>query len=151
MRDCYFNDQNQYFRYRSGGIIIADDKMLFVKNSNEDYYYMVGGGVHLGETSAQAAEREIAEETGIIAKAERLAAVFENFFEENGRKHHNLEYYYLMKIVDDSALKASSDIDEELVFLPLENLSEYDIRPSFIKQNINEMINGNAVMHGVVN
>lgn len=26
-------------------------KMLFVKSAIEDYYYMVGGGVHMGETS----------------------------------------------------------------------------------------------------
>lgn len=112
---------------------------------------MIGGGVHLGETSAKCAKREIAEETGIIAQAERLSSIVKNFFEENGNSHHNLEYYYIMKIIDAGKIKTSSDIGEELVFLPLDRLSEYDIKPAFIKNNINQMINGSEIIHVIAN
>ena len=53
--------------------------MLFVKCAVGDYYYMVGGGVHMGETSQACIEREVYEETGIHACAEHLAVVCENF------------------------------------------------------------------------
>ena len=62
--DCAFEKGNNWFRYRTGGIIINNNKMLFVKSAIGDYYYMVGGGVHLGETSKACIEREIYEETG---------------------------------------------------------------------------------------
>lgn len=35
--------------------------MLFVKCAVGDYYYMVGGGVHMGETSQACIEREVYE------------------------------------------------------------------------------------------
>ena len=63
--DCGFEKENNWFRYRAGAIIINDDKMLFVKSAIGDYYYMIGGGVHLGETSPNCIEREVLEETGI--------------------------------------------------------------------------------------
>ena len=49
--DCGLIKENNRFRYRTGGIIIQDNKMLFVKNNFGDYYYMIGGAVNLGETS----------------------------------------------------------------------------------------------------
>ncbi len=49
--DCGFEKGNNWFRYRTGGILIHDNKMLFVKSAVGDYYYMIGGGVHMGETS----------------------------------------------------------------------------------------------------
>ena len=49
--DCGFEKGNNWFRYRTGGIIVHNNKMLFVKSSIGNYYYMIGGGVHLGETS----------------------------------------------------------------------------------------------------
>lgn len=62
--------------------------MLFVKSAIEDYYYMVGGGVHMGETSQACIEREVYEETGIHACAEQLAVVCENFFKGTRRRFH---------------------------------------------------------------
>ena len=55
--DCGFEKGNNWFRYRTGGIIINNNKMLFVKSAIGDYYYMVGGGVHLGESSKSYKEK----------------------------------------------------------------------------------------------
>lgn len=44
--DCGFKKGDNWFRYRTGGILIHDNKMLFVKSNFGDYYYMIGGGVH---------------------------------------------------------------------------------------------------------
>lgn len=59
---------------------IDNNKMLFAKSAIGDYYYMVGGGVHLGESSKSCIEREIYEETGMHTCAQHLAVVCENFF-----------------------------------------------------------------------
>ena len=45
MYDCGFAKENHRFRFRTGGIIIKDNKMLFVKSSIGNYYYMIGGAV----------------------------------------------------------------------------------------------------------
>ena len=42
--------------------------MLFVKSKFGGYFYMIGGGVCLGETSVDCIEREILEETGLRVK-----------------------------------------------------------------------------------
>ena len=82
--DCCFTKESNWFRYRTGGILLHDDKMLFVKCAVDDYYYMVGGGVHLGETSDACIEREVFEETGIHAEVQSIAVVSENFFKGFG-------------------------------------------------------------------
>ena len=86
MFDCGFTKENNWFRYRTGGFLIRKNKILFVKSSIGDYYYVIGGGVHLGETSETAIEREFFEETGIRAKADYLTVVCENFFKGKGGK-----------------------------------------------------------------
>ena len=67
MFDCAFTKENHWFRYRTGGLIVYENKMLFVKSKIGNYYYTIGGGVHLGESSECCVEREIYEEAGMRA------------------------------------------------------------------------------------
>ncbi len=46
--DCGFVKESNWFRYRAGAIIIEDESVLFASNEREDYYYSIGGGVHMG-------------------------------------------------------------------------------------------------------
>lgn len=152
--DCGFEKGNNWFRYRTGGIIIDNDKMLFVKSAIGDYYYMVGGGVHLGETSKACIEREIYEETSIHTCVEHLAVVCENFFKGiggtiNGLDCHTIEFYYYMKILDKDlkSCKSETDEGEELVWLSLEEIALKEIKPTFIKENINNIMNEEKIIH----
>ena len=136
--DCGFEKGNNWFRYRTGGIIIHNNKMLFVKSCISNYYYMLGGGVHLGETSEKCIEREVFEETGIHARADRLAVVCENFFKGFGGKIdgldcHTIEFYYHMKILDDVNLcKKVTDDGEELVWIPIDEIKDSKIKGSVV-------------------
>jgi 8-oxo-dGTP pyrophosphatase MutT (NUDIX family) len=152
--DCGFAKENHRFRYRTGAILIHDDKMLFVKSSFGTYYYMLGGGVHLGETSEKCMEREIFEETGIHAHIDQLAVVCETFFKDTDERFrnadcHNIEFYYRMKATDrELALcKDRTDEGEELVWLPIAQISQYNIKPSFIKNHIQEIIHQKHIIH----
>lgn len=125
MFDCGFSKENSRFRYRAGGLLIHDGKILFAKNAVGGYFYILGGGVHMGETSEHCIKREFLEETGIHAKTERLAVVCENFFRgEFGEDCHVLEFYYLMTAETDAIenCKHTSDIGENLVWLPIEQI-----------------------------
>lgn len=121
--DCGFQKENRWFRYRAGGIIIHDDKMLFVKSSIGDYYYMIGGGVHMGEASEKCIEREVFEEAGINASVGHLAVVCENFFKGKGGKIDGLDCH------------------------TIEEIKTSKIKPEFIKEHIDEIINGRQTIH----
>jgi len=151
--DCCFEKENNRFRYRTGAILIHDGKMLFVRSNFGGYYYMIGGGVHLGETSAACIEREILEETGVEARADRLAIVCENFFlgiggAIDGKDCHTLEFYYAMTFTGDvSRCRTVTDDGEALVWVPLEDIPSSDIKPTFLRDIIAEVISGDRTIH----
>ena len=103
MCDCGFVQGNKWFRYRAAAIIVEDGCVLFVGNESANYYYSVGGGVHLGETAEDAVLREVQEETGVRYEIDRLAIIHENFFRDkrdNGdtvMDCHEIAFYFLMK------------------------------------------------------
>lgn len=152
--DCGFAKGNNWFRYRTGGILIHNNKMLFVKSAIGNYYYMIGGGVHLGETSVACIEREVFEESGINACVDHLAVVCENFFKGIGGKIdgldcHTIEFYYYMKIINDdlNLCKNMTDDGEELVWLPIEKIKDSQIKPECIKDYIYKIINEVQTIH----
>lgn len=152
--DCGFEKGNNWFRYRTGGILIHDNKMLFVKSDIGDYYYMIGGGVHMGETSESSMEREVLEEAGIRAKVDYLAVVCENFFKGIGGKIdgmdcHTLEFYYRMKLTEEefNRCKQTTDNGEKLVWLPVEEIETSKIKPEFIKERIREILGERKTIH----
>lgn len=152
--DCGFMREPHWFRYRTGGILIHDGEMLFVKSRFGGYYYMVGGGVHLGETSQSCIQREILEETGLHTEADYLAVVCENFFKGKGGKIdgldcHEIEFYYVMKLSDDDIThcRTSTDDGEELIWLPLEEIPASNIKPVFLKELIPTLIQERRTLH----
>ena len=83
-------------------IIIEDDCVLFARNEVDDYYYSIGGGVQMGETSEETVKREVFEETGVEYEVDHLAVIHENFFIGSsgfikGYDCHEIAFYYIMK------------------------------------------------------
>jgi len=156
--DCYLQKGDYYFRFRTGAIILKGRKMLFVQNALGGYYYMIGGAVHLGENTKDCIEREVFEETGVPCKAVRCAIICENFFHGDrlderisGKKCHVLEFYYLMEAPEESAFAEETDTGEKLVWLDLDEIGKYDVRPIMLKTRLQEAIDGGVVLHVVNN
>lgn len=151
--DCGIAVDNYWFRYRTGAIIIRDGKMLFVKSMfGGGYCYMIGGGVHLCEDSASCIEREVYEETGVKCSVVRPAIICENFFvgldgKIDGKDCHVLEFYYLMTAPEDAEFRTKTDEGEELVWVPVDELEKYDIRPACVKENIPRVCAGEGLIH----
>lgn len=145
--DCCFEHDGKRFKYRVGAIIVEDGYVLLAKNDSADYYYSVGGGVHLGETAEDAVHREVREETGVQYEVERLAVVHENFFSHDtgllrGLDCHELALFYLMKPRgkrDCDAFNMTEVGKEYMTWLPIDRLSDYEVFPTFLSAYLAEM------------
>ena len=134
--DCSIRGEGLWFRYRACGLIIEDGCVLFAGNNTEDYYYSVGGAVHVGDTAEDAAVREVFEETGVRYEVDRLAFVHENFFPgRNVPVCHEVALYFLMKPRGTQELHphgTSFGVPETMHWLPIEHLREYRAFPAFL-------------------
>ena len=145
--DCGFQKENNWFRYRAAAIIVEDGCVLFAGNEVDDYYYSVGGGVHMNETAEEAVVREVLEETGVTYEVERLAVIHENFFENPGGtlgniKGHELAFYFLMKPRGTKELHSNSvtcgNIKEHMHWIPIEDIPKVRAFPTFLKDYLKE-------------
>ena len=140
--DCGFRRSDKWFRYRAAAIIVEDNCVLFARNEVNDYYYSIGGGVHLGETSEEAVKREVFEETGVEYEVDSLAVIHENFFvgsfDLNGVACHEIAFYYKMKPKGNKNLNSQSvtmgGVKETMHWIPIDELSNYNAFPSFMKE-----------------
>ncbi len=157
-KDCCFANGNNWFRYRTGAIIVEDNSVLFVGSKSFDYLYTVGGGVHMGESAEQCICREVFEETGIHYEIDHLAVICENFFTGHGGlidglDCHCLEFYFVMKSRGSQELNSNSmNMDnelEEMHWVSIDELEKVNIKPAFLKDRIKEIINGNSIIHVV--
>ena len=138
--DCGFTKDNKWFRYRAAAIIVEEGCVLFAGNEIDDYYYSIGGGVHMGETAEDAVRREVFEETGVPYEVDRLAVIHENFFDESsgslkGKDCHELSFYFLMKPRGTKELHSDSHtqgVKESMYWIPISDLGKYKAYPTFL-------------------
>lgn len=154
-RDCCFESDGFWFRYRAAAIIIEEGCVLMAYNEEGDYYYSIGGGVHLGEASRDAVIREVREETGIEYEVERFAFVNESMYHGNGmlagKECHVIEFFYLMKprgrkfALNRAAVMADGS-GECLQWVALEEIrNNPKVFPIFFREKLSEM--PEEVMH----
>ncbi len=147
--DCCFENEEGWFRYRAAAIIIEDGCVLMAKNDRDEYYYSVGGGVHLHESAEEAVRREVFEETGISYEIDRLAFVHENFFiglmDNPNLRCHEIALYFVMKPKGIKEFEcysfAQGGVKEYVRWIPINNLSNYVLYPTFFKYKLLNMKN----------
>jgi 8-oxo-dGTP diphosphatase len=79
-----------------GAVIIADERVLIVQrasNPRRGEWTVPGGLVELGETLRAAVEREVLEETGLVAKTGPLLDVFDSIYPDAAGR---TEYHYVL-------------------------------------------------------
>ncbi|MGB3199386.1 MAG: NUDIX domain-containing protein [Nodosilinea sp.] len=68
----------------------------------------LGGGIDFGETSAEAAIREIKEELGLTITEVKLLGILENIFIYEGEPGHEMVFVYDGRFVDESLYQQES-------------------------------------------
>ena len=141
--NCGFTEGNKWFRYRAAAIIVEDGYVLFAGNERDDYYYSIGGAVHMGETAEDAVKREVFEETGVHYEIDYLAVIHENFFNDNSgalkdMDCHEIAFYFMMKSRGTRELNSNSYTQgggrESMHWLHISELDKYKAFPSFMKE-----------------
>ncbi|MDY6127491.1 NUDIX hydrolase [Anaerococcus sp.] len=140
--NCAIINDKKAFRYRAAAIIVEDNEVLFAGNEVDNYYYSIGGAVHMGENSEEAIKREVYEETGVEYEIDHLAVIHENFFVgSSGLEEvdcHEIAFYYMMKPKGNKNLNSQSltmgGVKESMHWIPINELDKCKSYPTFMKE-----------------
>ena len=120
------------FGVRATALIVQNNQLLVTKE--DDYFYTIGGAIQVNERTEEAVVREVKEELGVKAQAGQLAFVVENRFEQDGVSYHNIEFHYLVDLLEDAPLTMQEDEKTQpCEWIELDNLENIQLVPAFLK------------------
>jgi 8-oxo-dGTP diphosphatase len=109
-------------------ILIKKDGGFILEKSKGGYYFPVGGRVKVGETSEEAAKREISEELGVVIENIKLKAIIEQFFGPKDNRFQEICFVYSVPDMND--LKLNDDFG----IYSLEQIETINFYPQIIKE-----------------
>lgn len=127
-------DKKLRYGVRVSAIIIKDGKLLTYRYEGQNH--IVGGAIRVGELTEDAVKREVKEELGVDCVVKDLMYVVENRFDFEDEFHHMIEFHYKVEIKEEIPPKLIDEVGYECEWIGLENLSEYDIRPRYLKTHL---------------
>ena len=144
MRESIKMKTNDYnFKFRVSGLVIRNNKLLLVEMDNSGFLCLPGGYVELGETTEEAAKRELTEEIGKEVTIKKYLGVVENYFiNKFSKKIHEISFYYTMDLVDKKLEQKNFTLIEndkghniklDFKWIDLDEIDKFDIRPKFLK------------------
>lgn len=105
------------------GGVFDGDRVLLVRERSDGKWCLPGGWVDVNDSPSSAVEREIREESGYIAKAVKLAAVF-----DRNRHPHTPSVYHIWKLFfvceRTGGTATASDETDAVEFFPVHSLPE---------------------------
>lgn len=135
--------RNYNFKFRVSGLVIKNNKLLLVDMDDSGFLCLPGGYVELGETTEVAVKRELLEEVGKEFDISKYLGVVENYFiNKYSKKMHEISFYYLMIPIENIDTNDFTIIENDkghkikldFKWIDLNEINNYDIRPSFLKQ-----------------
>jgi 8-oxo-dGTP pyrophosphatase MutT (NUDIX family) len=122
-------------------------KVLFCATKNRSHYYLPGGHIEFGETAAFALRREIQEEINIDIPEDNFtfAGASENFFEQEGKSHHEVNFFFRAEISLDKNIQSA---EEHIIFewVSFEEFSKTPILPTSLIPMLKKWITGSEVI-----
>lgn len=145
-RDWLFKSDDYICGVRTAGVLLRGDKILVQRDIGGEVYALPGGHIKIGETTEDALVREFREEMNVSIVCRRLLWTEEVYWQWNGRRAHNISFYYLTQLCDADALpdngQFTPDADNgavEFGWIPLDMLAQIEIYPAFISQEITSL------------
>lgn len=116
-----------FIRYKGG--------YLFELNT-EGYYFAIGGRVKFGESSSEAAIRELKEELNYEGIELELVGLIENFFLMGEKSVHEVNFVYGGEIKDELNFSNLKSDHQGFSFLLPKDVMASDVRPKVLKELI---------------
>src|SRR3989304_4939607 len=104
-----FDEGRIRFTNRVVGIALDRGRVLLHRTDDMGFWALPGGRAELLEPSPETLRREMLEELEADVTVERLLWLAENFFQHEGRIHHELGFYFLMHLSPDSPLRDKTE------------------------------------------
>ncbi|SRR5581483_7304729 len=126
---------------RAAAIVVHRNHLLLIhrEKAGAQYFTLPGGGIEMGETPEAACLRELAEETGLRGTIHSKCCVTQS----NGR----LEYFFCItefrgipRLGGPEKHRNSEGNKYTLLWVPLDDLRSFDIRPEGIKERIQDFV-----------
>lgn len=143
--DLTINIDEYKLNIRAACIIKHNNKILFHKCKDKDYYCFIGGRVEIGENSEETIKREIKEELGKEIEITGYISTIENFFTEDNFKYHEYMFLYEAEFKEEKDKLIEETLDNiegkeylKYYWLDTRKLDEYDIKPKVIKNILKE-------------
>ena len=133
------------FRYRVGGIVIHENRLLVERNVAGSFCFVPGGRVEYGETAPAALQREAREELGEPVRVARLLAAADNLFALDGRRYQEISLYFLMQLDATSRLGAHDGIfegtepDSRFEWIPVDAVERAHLMPPFLHELVRDL------------
>jgi 8-oxo-dGTP pyrophosphatase MutT (NUDIX family) len=132
------------FNHRVALILLHEGRLLTCRDADASWSYLPGGRVRAGESTLDAARRELREELGeAVGSACRLVRpvfLVENFFRQNGRAYHEVGVYHLAELPDALATSLAPAGAEpggpSFAWVPLTELERVDLRPAPLRPRL---------------
>jgi ADP-ribose pyrophosphatase YjhB (NUDIX family) len=141
-----FDVRNTTFQVRGAALILHQDHILLHRNVSDAYWTPPGGRVEAHEDAAATVVREMREELGAEVECRRLLHIAENFFSLDGRRYHEIGFYFLAAFPEGSELHDKRQCyqgiepGQELQFrwFALSELASVAMRPTFLQRTLME-------------
>ena len=132
------------FGARAVGVINKNNKILFQKIKQDEYWALPGGAIEVLERAKDVVVRELEEEIGLTnVEVIRPLWFSEYFFNFDNTNWHQYIIGYLLDVDDNNEITNKEEIDgieegKNIIYkwIDIENLKDAKIKPEFLKEKL---------------